>query len=326
MSYKKEEFDAARSLFEKPIERWITPFKCGYCGESGMKGHRYKGNTEFRHPDCFLLYSAEITKETPIDLLMEIEEAGTPKVAFDKRTFGKIVSSAVEKSPSQYNYFLVGYLSNDSVLVKDFKPVPFFSYPREPGTFGEWEYKEAVAEEIGELNKLNIVGYLHAHNAKQISHSDLFYEYFYSRLMDGDGENSFKVHAQLNNFYPVLKELTILNHKKYNGESPLTESQGWSDVPTTQFERYLQSSEGEYLELLKAAKKQASEKIISKPENYMCTYTTIPEVFVGDEDVNLFRDLGYWMDKDKLDVDVFANLELVKRIKGKIKRLPLEVK
>jgi len=326
MSYKKEDFETARSLFEKPIERWITPFNCKYCGQTGMKGHRYKGDVEFKHPDCFLLYSTEITKETPIDLLMEIEESETPKVIFDKKIFGKIVSSTVDKSPSQYNYFLIGDTSNNNVVVKAFKPVPFFNYPREPGTFGEWEYKEAVAEEIEELNNLNIVGYLHAHNARQISHSDLFYEYFYSRLMDGDGENSFKVHAQLNNFYPVLKELTILNHKKFKGESPLTESQGWSDIPTIQFERYLQAKEGEYLNLFKEAKKQASERIISKPEDYMRAYTTIPEVFAGDEDVNLFRDLGFWMDKDKLDVDVFANLELVKRIKGKIKRLPFEVK
>ncbi len=326
MSYIKEEFEVARNLFEKPVERWITPFRCEYCGENGMKGHRYKGETKFRHPDCFLLYSTEITKETPIDLLMEINDSEKPKFTFDKASFRKIIPAAVDKSPSQYNYFLVGDVSSDSVLIKDFKPVPFFNYPREPGTFGEWEYREASSEELNELNKLNVVGYMHAHNAKQISHSDLFYEYFYSRLLGGEGENIFRVHAQLNTFYPLLKELTLLNHKKFKGEKPLTESEGWSDVPTMQFERYLQAKEGEYSELLEEAKKQASEKIISRPKDYMRTYTTIPEVFVSDDDVNLFRELGYWMDKDNLDVNTFTNLELLKRIHGKIKKLPFEVK
>ncbi|NOQ37340.1 hypothetical protein GQ472_00500 [archaeon] len=284
---------------------------------------------------CILTALNDISKQTPIDMLMDIGEKETPKVYFDKVAFKKLVSSAIDKFPSQYNYFLVGEVNEDNIDITDFKPVPIFEYPRPYGTFGHWEFRKCVfdGQENEELDKgfeelegLDIIGYLHAHSSKQISQSNLFYEYLYSKLLDNADKEQFKVHIQLNNFSPVLKELVMANHNRFDGSKPLTESKGYGDIFTDHFEAYMTGEESVLSRILKKAKTDAKRLIRKNPQNYACAYTTILDMFEQEADDILFKQLDNWLSKDTLDIDAFANLKLTKRIQGKIHRLPFEVR
>lgn len=326
MSYTEQEFGAARALFEKEIERWAMPFNCSYCSYPGMLGYRTQGDSAFMHPDCFQLHRSEISQKTPIDLLMDIGQKETPRVYFDKKALHQLIDSAVEKFPLQHNYFLIGDTMDGSVEIKDYIPVPYFVYPREPGTFGSWSVRDPSDGELEQLNKVNVVGYLHSHNAKLIGHSDLLYESYYSLMLDDDEKNMFNVHVQLDSFHPVLKELTLLNHEQFDGKKPLTGWKGLRWVPTSQLEKYLQDDKGDYFNLLQDAKGKALEKIKSEPQNYVGTYSTILDVVGGERDIALFEGLEQWMGTGNLSVDAFSDLELIKRIRGKIKQLPFEVR
>jgi len=335
MTYTQEQFDTAKAIYGSRLIRHITPFDCPYCQNPGLLAHKHEGDKDFMHPDCFLLHLNDISKQTPIDMLMNLGEKETPKVYFDKAAFKKLVSSAIDKFPSQYNYFLIGEVNEDNIVITGFKPVPIFEYPRPYGTFGHWAFRKGVfdGQENEELDKefeglegLDIIGYLHAHSSKQISHSDLFYEYLYSYLLDDADKEQFKIHIQLNNFFPVLKELVIANHNRFDGSKPLTESNGKGDVFTDHFEIYMAGQETVYSGTLKKAKTDAKRLIRKNPQDYVCAYTTILDLFEPGADEILFEQLDDWMSKDTLDVDAFANLELTKRIQGQIHRLPFDVK
>ncbi|NOQ56216.1 MAG: hypothetical protein GQ477_05435 [Nanohaloarchaea archaeon] len=335
MVYTEKQFNDARAIFEKKLIRHITPFNCPYCNNPGYFAHKHEGDKYFMHPDCFMLNQFNILSETPIDMLMGIGDNETPEVYFKKKVFDEIVSSAIDHFPSQYNYFLVGEIDNDAVEITGFKPVPIFEYPRPYGTFGHWEFRKGMFDgqknkkldnELEELEDLNIVGYLHAHSTRQISQSDLFYEYLYSMQLDDVDKEQFKIHIRLDNFYPVLKELVMINHNEFNGLKPLTESNGYGDVFTDHFEQWIADNKAGYHWMLKKAKVDAIEKIHKTPDDYSCAYTTIPHIFKFQADSILFEQLEDWLSKDILDVDAFANLELRKRIHGQIQRLPLEVK
>lgn len=333
MSYNEGEFAAARRLWETPVEHWLTFFKCAYCGTTGTLGNRLKGESSLMHSDCFSLYHSKRSEPTPLDLLMNIEEAGAPKVIFDKNVFNELASSAIVQSPLQYNYFLLGEIDGDSVKVRDFALVPFFTYLREPGTFGEWAFKDdefgkdyILLERKFDREDDVLVGYLHSHNARTIGQSDLYYEYFYSHILPEDQKENFKAHIQLNTFYPTVRELVLANHKLFSGRKHLIECRGWMDLPTLQFEKYLQAASREHFELFQEAKKTALNNVLSKPEEYMGAYTTIPQVFAGEREDYLFEQLEGWMNKPLLEVDTFANLELIKRIQGRIKKLPFEIR
>ena len=335
MTYIPEQFKKARAIYEKKLIRHITPFDCPYCNHPGLYGHKHEGDKDFMHPDCFLLHLDDISEQTPIDMLMDIGEKETPSVYFDKVTFSKLVSSAIDKFPSQYNYFLVGEIDDDSIDITGFKPVPIFEYPREYGTFGRWEFRKGVFDglenkeldkEFEELEGLDIVGYLHTHSSKQISHSDLFYEYLYSYMLDDADKEQFKIHIQLNNFFPVLKKLIIANHNEFDGSRPLTESDGKGDVFTDHFEQQIADNKAEYNWMLKKTKTNAKRLIRKNPQDYTCAYSTILGLFEPGADDILFNQLDDWMSEDILDIDAFANLELTKRIQGQIHRLPFEVR
>lgn len=335
MTYTQEQFAKARAIYEKSLIRHITPFDCPYCQNPGLLAHKNEGDEDFMHPDCFLLHLNDISKQTPIDMLMDIGEKETPKIYFDKKTFKELVSSAIDKFPSQYNYFLVGKIDDDSIDITGFKPVPIFEYPRPHGTFGHWEFRKGVFDgqeneeldkEFEELEGLDIIGYLHAHSSRQISHSDLFYEYLYSYMLDDADKEQFKIHIQLNNFFPVLEKLVIENHNKFDGSRPLTESDGKGDVFTDHFEAYISGEESVLSGTLKKAKTDAKRLIRKNPQDYVCAYTTILGLFEPGADEILFEQLDDWMSEDILDIDAFANLKLTKRIQGQIHRLPFEVK
>jgi len=330
MTYTQEQFNQARAIYEKRLIRHITPFDCPYCHNPGHLAHKHEGDKDFMHPDCFLLHLNDISKQTPIDLLMDIGEKETPKVYFDKVAFKKLVSSAIDKFPSQYNYFLVGEIDDDCINVTGFKPVLIFEYPRPYGTFGHWAFRKGVFDgqeneeldkEFEELEGLDIIGYLHAHSSKQISQSDLFYEYLYSYMLDDADKEQFKIHI-----HPVLKELVIANHNRFDGSRPLTESNGKGDVFTDHFENYMAGQETVFFRMLKKAKTDAKRQIHKNPQDYVCAYTTILDLFEPGADDILFEQLDDWMSKDTLDVDAFANLELTKRIQGQIHRLSFDVK
>ena len=335
MTYTQEQFKQARTIYEKKLIRHITPFDCPYCQNPGLIAHKNEGDKDFMHPDCFLLHLDSISKQTPIDMLMNIGEKETPKVYFDKVAFKKLVSSAIDKFPSQYNYFLAGEIEDDCINVTGFKPVPIFEYPRPYGTFGHWAFRKGVFDgqeneeldkEFEELEGLDIIGYLHAHSSKQISQSDLSYEYLYSQPFGDAGKDQFKIHIQLNNFFPVLKELVIANHNRFDGSRPLTESNGQVNTFTDHFENYIAGQETVFFRILKKAKTDAKRLIRKNPQDYVCAYTTILDLFEPGADEILFEQLDDWMSKDTLDIDAFANLELTKRIQGQIHRLPFDIK
>ena len=335
MVYTQEQFNNARDIYEKRLIRHIIPFDCPYCNHSGLLAHKHEGDNNFMHPDCFLLHLNDILKKTPIDMLMDIGEKKTPKVYFDKMKFNRVVSSAIDKFPSQYNYFLVGEIDEDCIYVTDFRPVPIFEYPRPYGTFGHWEFREGMFDgqeneeldmELEELEDVNIVGYLHAHSSEQISHSDLFYDYLYSQILSDADREQVKIHIQLNTFFPVLKELVMANHTIFDGSRPLTESNGHGDVFTDHFEQQIADSKAECHQMLKKAETDAKKLICKNPQEYVSAYTTISHVYGSGADSSLFKQLNDWMSKDILDIDAFADLELTKRIQRQIHRLPFEVK
>ncbi len=335
MTYTQQQFKQARAIYEARLIRHITPFDCPYCQNPGFLAHKHEGDKDFMHPDCFLLHLNDISKQTPIDMLMDIGHKEKPKINFDKKTFKELVSSAIDKFPSQYNYFLIGEIDDDCINVTGFKSIPIFEYPREYGTFGNWTLRKSILDgqkdeeldkELEEFEDLDIIGYLHAHTSKQISHSDLIYGYLYSQFLDGADKEQFKVHIQLNNFFPVLKELVIANHNKFDGSKPLTDSNGQVNIFTDHFERYMANPETVFFRMLKKAKTDAKRLIRNNPQDYVCAYTTILDLFEPGADDILFEQLDDWMSKDALDVDAFANLKLTKKIQGQIHRLPFEVK
>jgi hypothetical protein len=286
---------------------------CDYCGfPTGKDFLMYKSGVS-RHRDCALIYRNEVFSGRRImSKYLQIKRADAPKVVIHGDAFRKLVGKCVDNFPFQSTKFTLGDYDNVGQVAKieDFCNIPVLKTVMPPGELSEWEI-DSSASAKAELEKIlgdkKINGYVHCHDSLEIGRSDLFYGWFLSDALPGMFHKRIVVHLQLNFFTPAMKELVLLNHRRFNGGRYLITPEYSA---TENLARYLQPETEDDGRLMKEAKDKARRTILSNPSKHISAFSTaLAEVmdYDSDKEENLILE------------------ELTNRVKGKIRELPLAV-
>jgi hypothetical protein len=287
---------------------------CDYCGfPVGTDFLRLKTVGVSRHFDCSLVYRNEVFSERGImPKYLQIRKADAPKVIILGDSFRKLVRKSLEVFPLQSTQFTVGDYDDVGQLVKvdDFCNIPVLEAVMPSGQLSEWKINNSASAKA-ELEKIlrdkQINGYVHCHDGSYIGRSDLFYDWFLSDALPEMFHKRIVIHLQLDYFTPAMKELILLNHRRFNGSKYLITLEY---SVTENLTRYLQPETEDDARLIKEAKKKARRAIMSNPSKHISAFSTVlPEV------------MGYDSNKEE---EIILE-ELVGRVKGKIKELPLVV-
>ncbi len=330
MKYGEKELLESKRLFSTPHQIDLCHSTCEYCKKPVAVGYRLKGEEAFMHSDCFILdvYDkfSEIGHMTPIDVAYQIESVDAPEVIIKKRVLKRLINEAVNLFPYQHMFLSICNEDDNEIIIEDFVDNPIFTYELPEGKFSNWEldFSHKTPKNFKEnVSTKKVNGYIHTHDTKRISLSDLYYDFIYSCFMKkGDGVF---IHAQLDIFYPALKQLVLLNHEKFDGESPIATFHGSGIRPTKNFDRYSRPLE-EDKRLIETAKKMAKKEIESNISKYFSVYSSIYDEFIclkPKEANSLFEELEL---DNSLDDEKIASSRLIRKIKGKIKEFPVNIK
>jgi len=197
---------------------------CAYCGFPAATDFvMYRSQGVGRHRDCALIYKNEVFSERRImPKYLRIERADAPKVTIPSDTFRKLVRKAVDNFLFQSTQFTLGDYDDVGQLVKIeyFCDIPMLKTVMPPGELSEWKIDEsapAKAELEKILREKKVNGYAHCHDGSYIGMSDLFYGFFLSEVLPEEFHKRIAVHLQLDSFTPAMRELVLLNHKRFNG-------------------------------------------------------------------------------------------------------------
>jgi hypothetical protein len=333
MRYSEEDVALAQRLFETPIQPGLYFSTCSFCGELAIEGSRYVNEPieAAMHHDCFVVTIPDrIPKVGPFTSLYQIQDVSVPRVVVTQQTLQRLVSKAVDLFPYQHNFFSLGRISEDEISIDDFIDVPFFRYEMPKGKFSNYEIdnSEPTLKTWLEILKQKIPnGYIHSHDGNDISISDLVYDNIYSKFIPQEFHRSFRIHIQLDTFYPTFKHLVLLHRHELKRGKSLVVSYYSRHLPTKYLYKYIKPRTEKDRKTMETARQLAKETIVNNPERYLGAYTTIVDSFVtlkNDEINEMLEELGATLSK----IIVYKNVEnsrFIKFIQGKIKQLPLVI-
>jgi len=287
---------------------------CAYCGydiplESPFVNYKLEGVR--RHPDCAAVHRNEAFSEKRIiSRYLRITAVERPKVVIASEVFRRLVKSSIENFPYQSVKFTIGYYDEEVVRIEDFCGMPLLKSVMQPGELSIWEIDKSEQakrslEDILMQGRFN--GYIHCHDSPEIGFSDLFYDWFLSDTIPEGFYGRIAVHVQFDFFNPPMRELILLNHKRFNGSRFLITPEYSAEGGLA---RYLQPQDQEDARLIKEAKDKARRAIVSNPQRHIAAFSTV-----------LADVKDYDSDKDeKAIMDGLAEL-----VKGKIRQLPLVI-
>jgi len=289
---------------------------CVYCGYDiplGSPFVNYKLEGVRRHLDCAAMHRNEAFYEKRIlSRYLRITTAERPKVLIASEVFRKLVKSSIENFPYQSVKFTIGYCDEEIIRIGDFCGMPLLKSVMQPGELSKWEIDKSEQakrslEDILKEGRFN--GYIHCHDSPDIGISDLFYDWFLSDAIPEGLYGKIAVHVQFDFFNPSMRELILLNHKRFNGSKFLiTPAPDYSAEES--LTRYLQPQDQEDARLIKEVKDKVRRTILSNSKKHIAAFSTV-----------LTEVKGYDSDKDE-EVIMDGLMELVK---GKIRQLPLVI-
>jgi hypothetical protein len=331
MKYDETNLRLARKVFNSPVQEGLYYTKCKLCGETVIEGSRYRDESvdDAMHHDCFYVTIPDRTpKFDMLDYLLKIGESKNPKIILKKPLLEKLVDKSVELFPFQHNFFFFGSCSEDEMTIEDFESVPFFDYRTSPEEFSRYEFdtSEKALKELRRMASRYPSGYVHTHDSRRIGLSDIIYDKIHSTFLPPKTRDGFRVRMQLNTFYPTLKELVLLNHKRFRDTRPLVIERGSIAVPTFVLENYLNHEQTEYEDVFTTAKQKAKESIVSNTPRYLSAYNSLIRNFgklSSNDFQRMVKDTGNVLERECQSEEELSRLELVNFVKGKIQELPL---